>query len=413
MTNAQPRTKQMEFTYTARAKNGTIEHDVITAFNEKAVVEALRSRGLMPTSIKQVRKNLDMSSALDFLTRIKLIDKITFIKNLGVMVKSGMPVSRSLKIMSEQTSNKKFAKIVADVARSVESGSSLAQSLAKYPNVFTPLFVSMVQVGEVSGNLEQNLRYLSDQLQRDYELVSKAKSAMTYPIIVIIALILVGFAMFTFVLPKLTDTFKEFNAELPVMTKMVISAVDIFSKFGIFLFIGLILLGIGFNYWRKTHGGRLVVQKIALHVPVFGKIVKKINVARFVGVFASLLKSGMPIVDALDVSANVVGNIYYKKAINDAANKVRVGSTLASVFKKYPTLFDPLVIQIMEVGEESGTTDVILSEVATFYEAEVSEVMKNLSSILEPVIMMVVGVVVGFLAVALISPIYSISQSVG
>jgi type IV pilus assembly protein PilC len=403
----------MEFAYIARAKNGTIEQDVLTAYNEKAVVEALRSRGLMPTSIKPVRKSFDMSAFLDFLTRIKLIDKITFIKNLGVMVRSGMPVSKSLKIMSEQTSNKKFAKIVADVSRSVESGSSLAQSLAKYPNVFSPLFVSMVQVGEVSGNLEQNLRYLSDQLQRDYELVSKAKSAMTYPIIVIIALILVAFAMFTFVLPKLTDTFKEFNAELPATTKLVMAAVDFFSKYGLYAFIFFILMAIAFNFWRKTAAGHIVVHKVALHVPVLGKVVRKINVARFVGVFSSLLKSGMPIVDSLDVSANVVGNVYYKKAITDASNKVRVGSTLASVFKKYPTLFDPLVIQIMEVGEESGTTDVILAEVATFYEAEVSEVMKNLSSILEPVIMLVVGVVVGFLAVALISPIYSISQSVG
>ena len=402
-----------EFAYVARAKNGTIEHDNITAYNEKAVVEALRAKGLMPTSIKPIQKTFDLTSILNSLTRIKLIDKITFIKNLGVMVRSGMPVSKSLKIMAEQTANLKFAKILADVARSVEEGITLADSLAKYPNVFSPLFVSMVRVGEVSGNLEQNLKYLSDQLQRDYDLVSKTKSAMTYPIIVMIALVLVGFAMFTFVLPKLTATFKEFNAELPVMTKIVISGVDIFSKYGIFVFIGLAAAGIGFNIWRKTPGGKAVVHKIILHTPVFGKIIKKVNVARFVGVFASLLRSGMPIVDSLDVSANVVGNLYYKKAISDASAKVRVGNTLASVFKKYPTLFDPLVVQIMEVGEESGTTDAILSEVATFYESEVNEVMKNLSSILEPVIMLVVGVVVGFLAVALISPIYSIAQSVG
>jgi type IV pilus assembly protein PilC len=219
--------------------------------------------------------------------------------------------------------------------------------------------------------------------------------------------------MFTFVLPKLTATFKEFNAELPFITQVVISLVDVFANYGLFVLIGLIGLGVGFAYWRKTPPGQAVIHKLVLKLPVFKGIVKKVNTARFVGVFASLLRSGMPIVDSLDVSANVVGNIYYKRAILEASQRVKVGSTLGSVFRKHPELFDPLVIQILEVGEESGTTDTILAEIAIFYEAEVSETMKNMSSILEPVIMMVVGVVVGFLAVALISPIYSISQSVG
>ncbi len=402
-----------DFAYVARAKNGTIEHDTIEAMNEKSVVEVLRSRGLSPTSIKPVQKKMDFGSFTSMIKRIKLIDKITFIKNLAVMIKSGLPVARSLKIMSEQTVNKKFGTVIADVAKGVESGTSLADSLAKYPNIFSPLFVSMVQVGEVSGNLELNLKYLADQLQRDYDLVSKTKSAMTYPVIVIIALILVGFAMFTFVLPKLTATFEEFDAELPMTTQLVMTGVDIFSKYGIFIFLAFILGGFGFMYWRKTPGGQVIVHKVVLNLPVLGKIVKKVNTARFVGVLASLLRSGMPIVESLEVSGNVLGNLYYKKAVKDAAEKVRVGSSMGAVLAKYPHLFDPLVIQIMEVGEESGTTDTILSEIATFYEAEVNETMKNMSSILEPVIMMVVGVVVGFLAVALISPIYSISQSVG
>jgi type IV pilus assembly protein PilC len=367
----------------------------------------------MPTSIKPIAKKFDYSNILNMLTSVKLIDKITFIKNLAVMIKSGLPVSRSLKIIGEQTVNKKFAGVINDVARSVESGTSLAQSLAKYPNVFSNLFVSMVQVGEFSGNLEANLKYLSEQLQRDYDLVSKTKSAMTYPIIVIIALILVGFAMFTFVLPKLTATFEEFGTELPAITKLVITGVNFFSSYGIFAFVGFILFIVGFMYWKKTEPGKIIVHKVVLKMPIFKGIVKKVNTARFVGVFASLLRSGLPIVESLDVSSNVVGNIYYQRAIKEAASKVKVGAPLGASLRKHPELFDSLVVQITEVGEESGTTDTILSEVATFYEAEVNETMKNMSSILEPVIMMVVGVVVGFLAVALISPIYSISQSVG
>jgi type IV pilus assembly protein PilC len=218
--------------------------------------------------------------------------------------------------------------------------------------------------------------------------------------------------MFTFVLPKLTATFKELNVELPLMTRIVIGIVDVFAKYGIMLMVLMIGLVGAFMYWRKTKSGQRVIHKLVLYLPVFGKIVQKINLARFIRVFSSLIKSGMPIVEALEVSSHVVGNVYYQKAIAQASGKVKIGSPLAAGFKKHPKLFTSLVVQMMEVGEESGTTDSVLSEVALFYEQEVDQTMKNLSSILEPVIMMVIGTVVGFLAVALVSPIYNISQSV-
>jgi len=275
------------------------------------------------------------------------------------------------------------------------------------------VFVSMVRVGEIGGNLEQNLLYLGDQMQRDYDLISKARGALTYPIVVLIALGIVGFLMFTFVLPKLTATFKDLNAELPLMTRVVIRVVDVFANYGVIVLFVLVFLVFGFLYWRKTESGRKVVHKVILHVPLFSGIVKKINLARFVRVLSSLIKSGMPIVQALETSAYVVGNIYYQKVIADSASKVKIGSPLASGFRKYPKLFPSLVVEMMEVGEESGTTDQVLNEVANFFESEVDQTMKNLSSILEPVIMMVIGAVVGFLAVALVSPIYNLTQNIG
>ena len=401
-----------DYNYVARDKEGNIEKNIATGVNEKAVVESLRARGLVPTSIKEVRQKIDFNTLLKSIGTIRLIDKITFIKNLAVMVKSGLPVSKSLKILSQQTTNKKFAVIVGDVSRAVESGSALAEALAKYPNVFSNIFVSMVKVGEVSGNLEQNLHYLSEQLQRDYDLISKAKGAMTYPIVVMIALVLVTFAMFTFVLPKMTATFKEFDVELPIMTKIVIGLVDIFAAYGLLMFPAFIGLIVGFFYWKKTANGKAIVHRVVLYIPVFGKIVKQINLARFLGVFSSLMKSGMSIVDSLAVSTDVVGNVYYKKVIAEGSAKVKVGSPLTAAFKKRPDLFDPLIIQMMEVGEESGTTDVVLGEIASFYEGQVDQTMKNLSSILEPILMLVIGTVVGVLAVALISPIYTITQNV-
>lgn len=400
-----------DFAYTAREKAGTIVKDVMSAYNERSVAEALRAQGLTPVSVKPYSKGLDLAVIKALFSSIKLIDKITFIKNLAVMIRAGLSVSRALKILTAQTTNKKFSKIIGDISRQVESGTSLADAMAKYPNVFSQIFVSMVRVGEVSGNLEQNLGYLADQMQRDYNLVSKAKGAMTYPIVVLVALAIVGFLMFTFVLPKLTETFKEFNTTLPMLTRVVMHVVDLFAKFGIFFGIGMIGLVVAFLVWKKSDTGKQVVHKIVLSIPVFSNIVKKINLARFVRTFSSLVRSGMPMVEALEVSSKVVGNIYYQQVISDSASKVKIGSPLSSGFKKNPKLFPDLVVQMMEVGEESGTTDTVLEEVAAFYEAEVDESMKNLSSIIEPLIMMVIGAVVGVLAVALIMPIYNITQS--
>jgi len=402
-----------DYSYTARTATGVAQKNVMSAVNVRAVADALHQQGLMPTSIKPVSKTFNVSGMFSNIRSVKLLDKITFIKNLGVMIKAGLPVSRALRVLTAQTPNRRFAKVVGEISRMVEGGTSLAESMVKYPNIFSGIFINMVRVGEVSGNLEQNLNYLSDQMQRDYDLMSKAKGAVTYPIIVLVALAIVGFLMFTFVLPKLTATFKDVGVALPFMTRVVIGMVDIFANYGIFILIGAIGAVFGFMYWRKTDSGKKIIHKLILYVPILGPIVVKINLARFVRVFSSLIKSGMPIVEALEVSSSVVGNIYYQRIIADAASKVKIGSPLVTSFKKEPRLFSNLVVQMMEVGEESGTTDVVLTEVANFYESEVEQTMKNLSSILEPVIMMVIGVVVGFLAVALVTPIYSITQSIG
>lgn len=402
-----------EYNYIARNQAGAVQKDVMSAINERAVVEILRAQGLIPTSIKPITKSFDLKVLTEYFRRVRLLDKITFIKNLGVMTKAGLPLARSLKILSVQTPNPKFAKVVSDIARTVEGGTALADSLAKYPHIFSPIFISMVRVGEMSGTLDQNLTYLADQMQRDYDLVSKARGAMTYPIIVLVALGIVGFLMFTFVLPKLTETFKDLNAKLPLMTRIVIGVVDLFAHYGVIVLLLIILLLAMFVYWRTTEAGKKVLHKVVFYLPVLKNIVIKVNLARFTRVLASLIKSGMPIVEALEVSFHVVANVYYQKTIAEASNKVKMRSPLTAAFVRQPRLFSNLVIQMMEVGEESGTTDAVLTEVANFYEAEVDQTMKNLSSILEPVIMMVIGAVVGFLAIALISPIYNLTQNIG
>ncbi|MEO8065846.1 MAG: type II secretion system F family protein [Candidatus Doudnabacteria bacterium] len=401
-----------DFTYTARTKTGEIQSETLTGYNERAVAETLRGMGLRPISISEASRKFDPMTYVNFFRRIKLIDRITFIKNLGVMIKAGLPISRALKILGDQTTNPRFAKIVLEIGHLVEGGTSFADAMAKFPNIFSPIFVSMIHAGEVSGNLDQNLDYLADQMQRDYELMSKTRGAMIYPIIVIVALGIVGFLMFTFVLPKLTSTFTDLKVPLPAATLVLIFLVNIFSHYGILVLLFIIGLAGGFMYWRTTMQGKKILHKVILYTPVVGKISKKINQARFVRVFASLIKSGMSMVEALEISSHVVANLYYQQTIADAASKVKIGSPLTTAFKKQPKLFSNLVIQMMEVGEESGTTDTVLAEVADFYEDELDQTMKNLSSIMEPLIMMVIGVVVGYMAVALIAPIYNISSAI-
>ncbi|HEX5430096.1 MAG TPA: type II secretion system F family protein [Patescibacteria group bacterium] len=401
-----------DYAYVAKTKEGGVEKNTIFALNEKAAVDVLRSKGLLPVSVSVSKKQFDVGQWLNSLSSIKLLDKITFFKNLSVMIKAGLPVSRALKILAVQTTSPKLQKIILDVSRGVESGTSFSDSIAKYPGVFPDISVSMIRAGEASGNLEANLEYLSEQMRRDYDLISKARGAMIYPIVVIVALLIVGFIMFTFILPKLTETFKEFDVALPLTTRIVIGVVDIFAKYGFYI-MGVVLVGVGgFVYWRKTPAGKVVVHKAVLYMPIISDIVKKINVTRFLRVFVSLIKSGMPMVEALEVSSKVVGNIYYQKVIRDAASNVKVGQSVVTAFKKEPRLFATLIVEMMEVGEESGTTDAVLGEVANFYEADVDQTMKNLSSILEPVLMMIIGAVVGLLAVALITPIYSIGQGI-
>ena len=270
----------------------------------------------------------------------------------------------------------------------------------------------MMRVGETSGNLDSTLDYLGKQMARDYNLLRKTKGALTYPAVVIGALLIIGYIMFAFVLPKLTATFKDVGAELPLLTRVIIGSVDIVSQYA-FVVAGLVVaLVIAFLFWRKTASGQMVIHTLNITLPVARTIVKKINLARFTIIFGGLLKSGMPIVDALSVTAKTMTNMHYQKAIAEAADKVRVGVDLVAALERYPKLFTPMVTQMVQVGEESGTMETVLEEVAQFYEAEVDDTVKNLSSIIEPVLVIVIGAVVGVLAVGLILPIYNIGQTI-
>ncbi|OGE75954.1 MAG: hypothetical protein A3K06_01085 [Candidatus Doudnabacteria bacterium RIFCSPHIGHO2_01_52_17] len=402
------------FSYTARDRDGGVVSDTADAASREVLAAGLRTQGLLPTSIveKQARLFQIGSTFQKMFAHVSLLEKLTFINNLAVTMRAGLPVSKALHVLTKQMPNPYFRNITAAIAHDVETGKSLAESMSAYPRVFTPIITNMVRVGEESGDLDKTLEYLGTQISRDYNLLRRTKGALTYPAVVMVALVIIGYLMFTYVLPKLTETFKEFDTELPALTKIIIATVDIFSQYSIFVVFVLIALLVGFIYWKRTSSGRLVLHRVNLSLPVIGKLVKKLNMARFTIIFSGLLRSGMSIVEALRITSSTVGNVYYQSALADASDKVKIGIDLVTALEKYPKLFAPMVTQMIQVGEESGTMEKVLVEVSNFYEAEIEDTVKNLSSIIEPILVMVIGAVVGVLAVGLILPIYNIGQNI-
>lgn len=371
----------------------------------------LKEQGLLPTHIEEQQKKT-VVSFLSNISTISLDEKINFIENLSVMLKAGISISRAMQILVKQTKNVKFKNIISDVYNQVQQGKGLAEALEKYPNVFSNIFFSMVKVGEMSGNLDKSLEYLSIQLHREADLKSKTKGAMIYPSVIMGAMVIIGVLMSIFVLPSLTSVFKEFGGTLPLSTRIVMKFADFMSGNAVLVLGGMVAFIAGMVAVYRTYAGQKMFDIFLLHFMVISTIIKKINLARFARILSSLLKSGIPIVQALDVAGGSLGNIPYRELVTQAGIDVKLGKPLTESLGKNEDLFPVLVVQMIQVGEESGTMQEILEQLAMHYEEEVDNTLKNLSSIIEPLLLLLIGGAVGILAVALIAPIYSISQTI-
>lgn len=403
----------IDFTYNAITKSGQRVSGNIQALNPESAGHMLKEQGLLPIEIMVSKSNVSLLGFLKNITTISLDEKIVFVDNLAIMLKSGISITRALQIQVKQTQNPRFKEILADIAGLVEAGKSLGESLEKHKNIFSNIFISMVKVGELSGNLDKSLEYLTIQLHREADLKSKVRGAMIYPAVIVSAMVIIGILMSIFVLPKLTSIFKDFgSAKLPVMTRVVISIADFMSANGTLMIGLMIAVVVGIVFTNRTYSGKKFFDWIFIKMFVIGPIVKKINLAIFARILSSLLKSGISVVEALEVSANSIDSLPYRELVLESSNQVRLGKNLTQVLSQDDTLFPILVVQMLQVGEESGTVEEILGQLALHYEEEVDSIMKNLSSIIEPLLLLVIGGVVGVLAVALISPIYNISQSI-
>lgn len=356
---------------------------------------------------KKVKK-----SFLDrFFHSISLRDKIFFVQNLRIMIKGGLSLGAALQTVAEQISNKYFKEVINSVWREVESGVSFSQALEKYPKIFSDLFVNMVKSGELSGNLEQVLERLHTQMKRDHDLISRVRGAMIYPAVVLIAMVGIGTAMIIFVVPKLIAIFEEFRAQLPLPTRILINVSKFITGHGVVVAGSLFIFVFLFIKFYRSQPGKRFFHKLFLKLPIMANIVKKINLARFCRTASSLLKTDIPIVQTLKITSLVVGNIYYRAVLVDASQKIAKGLQINKVLSAYPKLFSPTVIQMLKVGEESGAVEEVLDEVAQFYEEDINQVMETLPSIIEPILILFLGLGVGGMAVAVIMPMYSLTQS--
>lgn len=404
-----------KFLYTAKhLTTGETRGGELIAKDEKDLAQELRREGLLITSVKSIEDTTGGVSVkfFDRFTSVPLKEKMVFTRNLAVMVSSGLTVSRAIHNLSLQTKNKRFQKILQTVYEDVQAGKQLSEGLAKYPSVFNELFVNMISVGEVSGNLEEVLDILAVQLEKEHDLLSKVRGALIYPAVIVVAMIGIGILMLTYILPKITQVFQDMEVQLPATTLFIMAMSDFVRNHWIItagLFVGSIL---GIHLVAKTDPGRHFFHWLFLRLPIVGNIVTKVNCARFARIYSSLLKSGVSVINALTIVARTLGNVYYKEALTAGIEEVQKGTELSVIIEKYPKIFPILVPQIIQVGEETGKTETVLQRLAEFYEEEVSQITKNMSSIIEPILMLLIGGSVGFFAVAMLQPMYSVLENI-
>ena len=402
------------YLYSAKNRQGELKKGSLNVIDKHDLAKSLRAEGyvLISADIEKKKLRIKVPKGLSFLDRVSLTEKSMFVRNLQVMIASGIPLPRALNILSEQTKTKKFKKIVLNIRENIIKGSSFSDAVSNYKNVFAEIFVNMIKVGEESGTLEETLGVLNNQMEKEYELKSKILGALIYPAVILTAMFFVGIIMLIVVVPELSKLFTDLGIELPFTTRVVIGIGDFLSKYWYtlpFLFMGSIVL---FNVSIKTTNGKKIFDKITLNIPLISAIIKKTYAARTIRTLSSLVSAGIPIVRSLEIVAGGLNNIYYKQAIMTVSKKVQTGQKIAEALEPYSDLYPSLVIQMIRVGEETGKTSSILAKLADFFETEVANATKNLSAIIEPVLMLVIGTVIGFFAISMIQPIYSMLDGV-
>jgi type IV pilus assembly protein PilC len=404
------------FLYTASNTQKKVISGTFEAADRSAALALLAKQQLSPITLKEGASKKSSFSFLDFLgaNKVKSDDLVMFTRQLSAMVSAGVPLLRALSSLHDHTDSKALKTVAQGIVKDVEGGSQLADALAKYPNTFSDVYVNMVRAGEAAGILDEILKRLALQQEKNASMRKKIKSAMTYPSVLIVITIGAFFGLMIFVIPKIGGILKDLggpDAKLPPLTQAMLSISGFLIHYGLFLLpviaVGIVLL----IRFLKTPKGKAIFHTLVLKLPMISPIVQKVAVARFARTFSALMGAGVAVLEALNVTAHAVGNVVYEKALIDAAEQVKNGKNLSAVIESNE-LFPPIVAQMLSVGEETGQTDTVLVKVADFYEEEVDVAIDGISSIIEPVMILVMGSMVGLIAASVMGPIAGLAQSI-
>jgi type IV pilus assembly protein PilC len=351
-------------------------------------------------------------SGITLFGRVKAMDKINFARNLGSMLEAGLPLSRGLSVLERQSHNKKFKTILGDLIGEINKGVTFAEGLGKHPKVFPPIFVSMVHAGEQSGTLAEALKAVGTQLDRAYALERRIKGALIYPAVILFAMVLIGVLMFLFVVPTLMNTFAELNVELPLPTRIVLGISNIIQHQGLWVLLGIIVVSVCASWWARQPRGKSFVHSFLLKLPIIGLLVQEVNTARTSRTLSSLLNAGVNVLESVTITADVIQNVHFRAVLVKASEAIKKGRPMSDVFAENLKLYPVFFSEMMSVGEETGKTSEMLLGVARYYEEDVEQKTKDMSTVIEPFLMIIIAAAVGFFAIAMISPMYSLVNAI-
>ena len=401
------------FKYKAQLASGKIVSGISDAADEKELSETLKEDGMFVMNARVYSgTEWDMERINGIFITVSLREKILFARNLSRMIKAGLSISRALEILVKQTENPQFRKIIQMLKEDVKKGTSFSDALAKHEKAFPPVFIAMMRAGEESGGVVEALMVTSRHMEKSYTLKKKMRSAMMYPAMVLLVMIIVAVLMMIYVVPGLATTFKEANAELPATTKLIIAISEFLQNDYLFAIIIVSVASLLFWMFKKTDVGNHILTWLVFRAPTFGKLVKEFNAAMVTRTLSSLMIAGVGIVRALEITEDVVSNVYYKEALNKAKGDVQGGIPLSRVFVVNSDIFPAMVGDMMEVGEETGDFSGMLLDIAQFYEEEVDTATADMAKLVEPMLMMIIAVFVGVFAVAMLTPMYSLVNNI-
>jgi type IV pilus assembly protein PilC len=394
------------YDYKVRDRTGNLVTGQLAGDSETLVLEKLRQMGMTPVEVKKANAGLKMEINLRP-GRVKLKQVAIFCRQFATMVNSGLPILRALSILADQTESKELAKVLVQARTDVEQGSSLSAAMGKHPKAFNNTFIAMVKAGETGGVLDDVLLQLADQIEKEVSLRRQIKSAMTYPVVVVALVVLIMSAMLLFIVPQFETIYASLDSKLPLPTTILLAMSRVFTKYWWMVILACVGGTFLFRRYKKSDGGRARIDAIKIRVPVFGPLFHKVAIARFSSTLSMLMRAGVPILQALEIVKDTVNNQVISSAVEDVKTSVREGESIAKPLGKH-SVFPPMVVQMMAVGEETGAVDTMLDKVSEFYNSEVKATVEALTSLIEPLLIAIIGGAVGAAVVALYMPMFNI-----